>query len=211
MPPGAGHDRGARSREAFADWRRPACAARRRRRERPCASASVKPPVPLSRAVLAIATGEATSLAAARSCVEGDWSGLYDVFTAEAARGRGLAARAMPPSARAAAARRARVSAYLQVDAANDAGAQDLSPPRLRRRLRVPLPNAGRAPPERPQALGRGPVASSRPRWTFMTAPRRRSRPCRGCRGAHIRIAWVALANTNSSTRLVSLHACTSK
>ena len=62
--------------------------------------------------------------------VEGDVAGLYDVFTAEAARGRGHAERVCRHLLACAAARGATVG-YLQVDAANDAGAQDLSPPRL--------------------------------------------------------------------------------
>ena len=79
----------------------------------------------------------------ARSSSKGDVAGLYDVFTAEAARGRGHAERVCRQLLACAAARRrdGRLPAGRR---RQRAGAPDLSPPRLRRRLLVPLPDAGR-------------------------------------------------------------------
>lgn len=76
-------------------------------------------PVPCTGwAVQRVATGEV--LACAQFALEGDVVGLYDVFTAETARGQGLATRLCEYLLSLAAQRGARV-AYLQVEADNHA------------------------------------------------------------------------------------------
>lgn len=102
---------------AFADWigraRGSSAAERSAHAER-----IARPAVP-HRAVLAKdERGEV--VAAGLVVVEGSVAGLYDVFTAEAARGRGLGERVCRHLLAVAAARGATVG-YLQVDAANEA------------------------------------------------------------------------------------------
>jgi ribosomal protein S18 acetylase RimI-like enzyme len=75
-------------------------------------------PVPYRGSVLR--TGDGKVLACAQTATEGDRVGLYDVFTAPAARGRGLSL-ALCAQLLAEARRQAAVVAYLQVDAHNHA------------------------------------------------------------------------------------------
>jgi len=103
--------------QAFADWvgraRGSSASERSAHAER-----IGKPAVP-HHAVLARDEGGEV-VAAGLAVIEGDVAGLYDVFTAEAARGRGHAERVCRHLLAHAAAQGATVG-YLQVDAANDA------------------------------------------------------------------------------------------
>ena len=103
--------------EAFADWvgraRGSSAGERSAHAER-----IGRPAVPHHAVLAKDERGEV--VAAGLAVVEGDVAGLYDVFTAEAARGRGHAERVCRHLLAHAAAQGATVG-YLQVDAANDA------------------------------------------------------------------------------------------
>jgi GNAT superfamily N-acetyltransferase len=103
--------------EAFADWvgraRGSSAGERRAHAER-----IGKPAVPHHAVLAKDERGDV--VAAGMVVVEGDVAGLYDVFTAEPARGRGHAERVCRHLLACAAARGATVG-YLQVDAANEA------------------------------------------------------------------------------------------
>ena len=103
--------------EAFADWvgraRGSSASERSAHAER-----IGKPAVPHHAVLARDERGEV--VAAGLTVIEGDVAGLYDVFTAEAARGRGHAERVCSHLLAHAAAQGATVG-YLQVDAANDA------------------------------------------------------------------------------------------
>ena len=148
-------------------------------------------------------------LACGQIAIEGDMVGLYDVFTAERRAARAWRARCARSccSSRGAT---ARASAYLQVEASNVPARARLRAPRLRRRLRLPLPHAA-APAERRGAGAQSPCPRRGRGARSSTAPRRRWRPCRGCRAAPSAAPGSSLAKTKRSTRLVSLQACTSK
>ena len=103
--------------QAFADWvgraRGSSASERSAHAER-----IGKPAVPHHAVLARDERGEV--VAAGLTVIEGDVAGLYDVFTAEAARGRGHAERVCRHLLAHAAAQGATVG-YLQVDAANDA------------------------------------------------------------------------------------------
>ena len=119
-------------------------------------------------------------VACAQVVIEGDVAGLYDVFTAESARGRGYAEQALPASARPcrdrgragrlpAGRRRQRCGARASIAGSASSTATPTTTGRRRRRVL-----RGRRARGRCLRRGRGACSS--------TAPRRRSRPCRGCR-----------------------------
>ena len=157
--------------------------------------------------------GEAMSSPPARSSSRADVAGLYDVFTAAG----GARPRATPSAsaahllahARGAAARRV---GYLQVEADNEVARGATAASASPTATRTTIARRPTAPPER--------------RWRGQASPSRlveaEVHVHRLHRGAARALAEVveartsgspalSLANTNRSTRLVSLHACTSK
>ena len=180
----------------------------RRRRASPMPSGSVSRRCAFAR--FDAATPAAQPSPAARSSSRAIWSGSTTSSRAEAMRGRGLRARAMPAAARLARGRtvrgsptcrsrratRRRGAVYERLGFADAYAYHYRTPPR---RL-----TAERSA-HRPSALVEAEVHVHR------TAPRRRSRPCRGCRAGPSAAPGCRCAKTKRSTRLVSLQACTSK
>ena len=91
-------------------------AARRPRRAPPMPSASVSRRCAIARSAWSIAAGQ--PMVGGQVVVEGELAGLYDIFSVEAMRGRGLARALCRELLQVAAADGARV-AYLQVEASN--------------------------------------------------------------------------------------------
>ena len=163
---------------------------------------------PVRHRALRVVDAAGETIAGGQVALEGELAGLYDVSLRRGGARPRPGAGALRPAA--AARRRRRCAGGLPAGRRGQrAGAPGLRTPRLRRRLRLPLPlAAGRVRPPGPQR----PVLSSMPRWTFIALHR-------GAAGAlaqvvearHQQRPAVSLAKTNSSARLLSLQAWTSK
>ena len=137
--------------------------------------------------------------------LEGDLAGLYDVFTAESARGRGLAPRCASTCSRrrthaARGTPTCRSRATITRRAASTTGSGSPTP------TRTTTARATRRPPER-SARAQRPLPSSSPRCTFIDCTAAPLAPLPRLSSRAIRTTCVSFANTTMSTRLVSLQA----
>jgi chromosome partitioning protein len=185
------------------------CAAHRPRSSRPTPSGW--PPRRCPTAAGCCAAPTARCWPAGSTPAKATMVGLYDVFTAPAARNQRLSRALCAELLRRACGRR-RHTAYLQVDGGNAPCAGGLPAAGLRIGYALPLPgadpNGGLS--VRGARSPTGPATRRRPGARSSPAPRRRWRPCPGCPGAPS-AALAVVGEDEESTRLVSLQACTSK
>ncbi len=199
------------TRRAFADWvgapRGSSAVERHAHAERICPTRRAAP----RRARARAPNGEI--VAGGLVVIEGEVAGLYDVFTAEAERGRGHARSALPPSARVRREPRRDAWATCRSTPRNEAarriyrrlGFADAYAYHYRTPPAAPERRAARRALDEPGGLVEAQVHVHRLHRGAARALAEVVEP------AHQQHLGRRCANTNRSTRLVSLHACTSK